>query len=176
MAQWYQKNKAKHALSCKHYQHENKEKIAESQKKKYQRSKAEVCAQKKVYYQVNKKELNARQTQRNRLRRQNNPTYKLICNLRRRLHTALSGQCKTAESLNLLGGAPEDLRKHLEEQFTDGMSWENYGMRGWHVDHIKPCAKFDLTKEAEQRRCFHYSNLQPLWAADNLAKGDNYNE
>lgn len=49
------------------------------------------------------------------------------------------------------------------------MSWDNYGER--HVDHIKPCAKFDLSKPDEQRACFHYTNLQPLWAKDNIAKG-----
>lgn len=65
----------------------------------------------------------------------------------------------------------KQLKKHLEIKFTKGMSWENYGK--WHVDHIKPCAKFDLTKESEQRKCFHYTNLQPLWAIDNFKKGAN---
>jgi hypothetical protein len=62
------------------------------------------------------------------------------------------------------------------------MSWENHGNQienkaktGWHIDHIKPCAEFDLTKEEEQE-CFHYSNTQPLWAEDNLSKGDKWNE
>jgi hypothetical protein len=51
------------------------------------------------------------------------------------------------------------------------MSWDNYGFRGWHIDHKKPCALFDLSLPEQQRECFHFSNLQPLWAADNLAKG-----
>jgi hypothetical protein len=51
------------------------------------------------------------------------------------------------------------------------MTWENYGPV-WHVDHIRPCASFDLTDPAQQRECFHFSNLQPLFAAENLAKGD----
>lgn len=54
------------------------------------------------------------------------------------------------------------------------MSWENRGNFGWHVDHIKPCASFDLTKPEEQAKCFHYTNLQPLWARENIAKGDKY--
>ena len=49
------------------------------------------------------------------------------------------------------------------------MTWKNHGI--WHVDHIRPCASFDLTKDEEQRECFHYKNLQPLWGPDNLAKG-----
>jgi hypothetical protein len=52
------------------------------------------------------------------------------------------------------------------------MTWQNYGYYGWHIDHIKPCASFDLRKPSEQRKCFHYSNLQPLWAKDNLQKSD----
>jgi HNH endonuclease. len=51
------------------------------------------------------------------------------------------------------------------------MSWDNYGRDGWHIDHIRPCASFDLTDPEQQRQCFHYTNLQPLWAADNIRKG-----
>jgi hypothetical protein len=69
----------------------------------------------------------------------------------------------------LLGCSIENLKKHLEKQFTQGMSWKNYGK--WHVDHIKPCANFDLSKKTEQQKCFNYNNLQPLWAVDNLKKG-----
>jgi len=52
------------------------------------------------------------------------------------------------------------------------MSWDNHGFKGWHIDHIIPCSAFDLTKVEEQKKCFHYTNLQPLWAKDNLSKGD----
>jgi hypothetical protein len=51
------------------------------------------------------------------------------------------------------------------------MNWSNYGLHGWHIDHIRPCASFDLSKSEEQRKCFHYTNLQPLWAKENLSKG-----
>ena len=52
------------------------------------------------------------------------------------------------------------------------MSWDNYG--DWHIDHIRPCCSFDLSKIEEQEKCFHYSNLQPLWAEENMTKGGKY--
>ncbi len=62
-------------------------------------------------------------------------------------------------------------REHLEKQFKEGMTWENHGLYGWHIDHIIPCASFDLTDLEQQKKCFHYTNLQPLWAKENLIKG-----
>jgi len=61
---------------------------------------------------------------------------------------------------------------HLESQFKDGMSWDNYGLFGWHIDHIKPCSYFDLNDPSEQKKCFNYTNLQPLWARENISKSN----
>lgn len=75
--------------------------------------------------------------------------------------------------MNLTGCSIAFLRQYLEERFTDGMSWANYG-RGhgkWNIDHIIPVSSFNLTLEDQQRKCFHYSNLQPLWFMDNMRKG-----
>lgn len=58
----------------------------------------------------------------------------------------------------------------LERQFTQGMTWDNYGDEGWHMDHIRPCSTFDLTQEEQQYECFNYTNLQPLWATTAIAK------
>jgi hypothetical protein len=74
--------------------------------------------------------------------------------------------------LELLGCSLEQARKHIEHQFKEGMNWGNCGFRGWHIDHIIPCSAFDLTKIEEQKKCFHYTNLQPLWAKDNLRKSN----
>lgn len=99
------------------------------------------------------------------------PRYLLVCNLRRRVLTALKGHRRCTSTFLLLGCSREYLRARLEAKFRPGMTWENYGPV-WHVDHIRPCASFDLTDPAQQRECFHFSNLQPLFAAENLAKGD----
>lgn len=75
---------------------------------------------------------------------------------------------KYTNTFNLVGCNPEELLKHLESKFQNGMSWNNY--REWVIDHIKPCISFDLTQIEEQKKCFHYTNLQPLWAKDNSKK------
>ena len=72
-------------------------------------------------------------------------------------------------TLELIGCTPSELRLHLERQLLPGMTWQNHGQ--WHIDHIIPCAQFDLTDPEARRRCFHFSNLQPLWAAENIRKG-----
>jgi hypothetical protein len=94
--------------------------------------------------------------------------------MRSRVSNALRCQdvSKNQRTIDLIGCTMEFLRNHLESSFTEGMTWDNYGFRGWHVDHIMPCASFDLTKEEEQRKCFHYTNLQPLWWLDNIKKSD----
>lgn len=99
--------------------------------------------------------------------------FRMVHNLRRRMLHALKDKVKFDKSISLIGCNREFLRKHLESQFTEGMTWENHG-RGddkWHVDHIKPCDSFDLTQESEQYKCFNYTNLQPMWQPQNLSKG-----
>jgi len=101
--------------------------------------------------------------------------YKLTLVSRSRVKAALKGRgAKSRKTVQLIGCSIDHLRQHLEAQFTEGMTWDNHGE--WHIDHIKPCAAFDLTCERQQLECFNYTNLQPLWASDNLTKGASYNE
>ena len=102
--------------------------------------------------------------------------FRLKMLLRGRLNKALKSQnvIKSQKTLDLLGCDLDHLKQHLESQFQEGMSWENYGE--WHIDHKKPCAAFDLTNENEQKECFNFKNLQPLWALDNLRKGAKFDE
>jgi hypothetical protein len=95
-------------------------------------------------------------------------SFKLAHYLRSRLWSALKGKVKFLSAPKLLGCTIEQLKERLESQFKQGMSWSNYGK--WHIDHIKPCASFNLSKPEEQKICFNYRNLQPLWAEDNLRK------
>ena len=106
-----------------------------------------------------------------RRRMRKDPKKRLMMQMRTRLYHAVAGTVKSAKTAVLLGCPWEQLRAHLEKQFLPGMTWQNYGKRGWEVDHIAPCARFDLSDPAQQRACFHYSNLQPLWRLDNQRKG-----
>ena len=74
----------------------------------------------------------------------------------------------------MLGCSIKDLIIHIEKQFKEGMTWDNHSYNGWHIDHIIPCASFDLSDPEQQKKCFHYTNLQPLWKQDNLSKSDKY--
>lgn len=98
------------------------------------------------------------------------PKAKLIHLLRSRLTNAMRGRTKPATTKELLGCSLEKLKSHLESQFELGMTWENHGE--WHVDHIEPVANMDIDNPDSIRRIWHYTNLQPLWAAENLSKGD----
>jgi hypothetical protein len=97
-------------------------------------------------------------------------SFKIAYNLRTRLRTAIKNNKKTTTTLDYLGCTISELKIHLETKFTIGMSWDNYGK--WHIDHILPCSSFDMSKESEQKKCFHYTNLQPLWAIDNIKKSN----
>ena len=79
---------------------------------------------------------------------------------------------KGCSTMELTGCELPFLKGYIEAKFVEGMTWENHG--SWHLDHIKPCCSFDLKNEEEQKKCFHYTNLQPLWAVENLSKGGKY--
>ena len=98
------------------------------------------------------------------------PHFKLKQALSHRIWGALKGQVKSKRTMELLGCTIDELWIHMESKFTEGMTKENYGK--WHVDHIMPCASFDLTDPEQQAKCFHYTNLQPLWALDNIKKSN----
>lgn len=94
---------------------------------------------------------------------------------------------KSDSTMKLVGCSMKFFREYIESKFTKGMTWENRGNNGWHFDHIRPCSSFDLSDPEQQKICFHYTNLQPLWATTaiamkygegpeyigNLEKGDN---
>lgn len=122
----------------------------------------------KLYNQKNREKRREKDKERYRI----DIEFRLTQNLRTRIRLALKRNSKSHSTNTLLGCDIPFLKDYLKSLFTLGMSWDNYGE--WQVDHIKPCAKFDLIKEENQLKCFNYKNLQPLWALDNLIKKDKY--
>ena len=100
------------------------------------------------------------------------PNYKLAQCLRDRLNKALKGNQKTGSAIRDLGCSIDFLRQHLESLFQPGMSWDNWSLHGWHIDHMQPLSSFDLTNREQLLKACHYTNLQPLWAEENLKKSD----
>lgn len=96
--------------------------------------------------------------------------FRITKNLRGRIYVALKRGIKSKPTMELLGCTIDEFKKYFESLFTEGMDWERYMEGGIHIDHKIPCAKFDLTDPEQQKICFHYTNLQPLWALDNLKK------
>jgi len=122
---------------------------------------------------VREKAYGPRRNELRRNRRRHDPAYRLVTCLRARCRDFLTGSSKSAPTLELLGCSLEHLRAHLQSQFEPGMAWDNHGFGPscWHIDHIRPCASFDLSDPAQQRECFGYKNLRPRWHFDNLSKG-----
>lgn len=173
---WYQENKD---LFKEYY---NRPEIAEKRKERYQKNKLDpkykekqkewsnkphVKEKRKKYYQENKEYLSKQWNH----KYHNDPLFKLQYVLRSRVLGAIKYQKahKNSKTEELLGCTYEDLKVYLENQFAEGMSWDNHGK--WHIDHIIPVANFDLTDIEQQKKCFHYTNLQPLWAQENMSKG-----
>lgn len=136
----------------------------------------------KSYQQVNKDKIRAYHKTYQAQNRERTRTYvnkRYATNLdvkvaqlaRKRICNALKGRTKSASTIELIGCSIEELKAHIENQFQEGMTWENHGYYGWHIDHIVSCASFDLNDPEQQRLCFHYSNLQPMWAKENIRKG-----
>jgi hypothetical protein len=154
----------------KAYREKNKEKISEYRKKRRMANPEKSREECRKYYNSNKDKFLERR--RNRLK--TDIGFKMRTNLCRRINHSIKKGFKSKSTLELLGCSIDCLKNHLEAQFKEGMSWDNYGHKGWHIDHIRPCASFDLTDPEQQKECFHYSNLQPLWHQDNFSKSDSW--
>jgi len=164
---YYEKNTEKIREYSKTRYLKNIEYYQDYRQQWYQENKENHNNYMKEWYQKNKQRLNAK----HKLRRQNDPSYKILCNLRRRLCHALQDNKKILKTIDLLGCTIIEFKEYLESKFQPNMTWDNYGKGGWHIDHIIPCVIFDLTDPIEQKQCFHYSNLQPLWEKENQSKG-----
>jgi hypothetical protein len=175
---YYWENREKISIRNKAYREKYKEKIrahkmlrrqeiAEQSKKYRNEHSDKIKRLRRDYYNSHRAEERAYKVN----RRITDPNFRVAHLLRNRCTKALKGISKSAGTEELLGCTWEQARCHIEKQFRGNMSWDNWGYHGWHIDHIIPIASFDLTDPVQQRQCFHYTNLQPLWRQDNQSKG-----
>lgn len=129
----------------------------------------EAKAVKKQWYEKNKEQIKKRSNEFTKKRRKRDPLFRVVDALRSNLNNALRGRAKGRRTLDYLTISIEEFKLYIQNKFTEGMTWENYGE--WHLDHIKPISSFDHSDEEQIKLCWHYTNFQPLWAKDNLAKG-----
>lgn len=172
-------NKEKIELKRKEYQQVNKDKIKLQQKLKYTKHKKKILKKCKVYREFNKNKIKEyqhnyrpRANARLKERLKSDIHLRLKVRLRKRLRQALHHNYKSGSAVADLGCDIEELKTYLESKFQPDMSWNNYGLYGWHIDHIKPLSSFDLTNREQWLEACNYTNLQPLWAHDNLSKSD----
>ncbi len=184
------KNKVELARKRNDYQLKNAAKIREG-RRIYRLKNAKVLRAKATEWARNNREryltrlreyskrdsVRKRRVEYRRHRRNTVPWYRIKCALTNRVATTLRERGLKKENrrtMEIVGCEIPFLLNHLERQFVNGMTWENHGFGEgkWHIDHKIPCAAFDLTDIEQQGRCFHYSNLQPLWSRDNLFKSD----
>jgi hypothetical protein len=162
MARYWKNHDRARAIARASYRRNPKRVLTQSQK---------VAAREKTkrYRARHKEKLQARE----RERLVTDPAYAFARLLRSRVGKAVKEQYakKAFKTMDLIGCTVSRLLAHLEAQFLPGMKWENYGRRGWHIDHILPCAAFDLSRPDHQKKCFHYSNLRPAWSHHNEGRG-----
>lgn len=182
------KNRDKTATYNKEYRLNNKTKIRKYQntyrlnnKEKMKQWRIENRDKIEQYKIKNKKKISERHSTHTKHRYNTNVKFKIKYLLRTRVYKALKGENKSLPTMFLIGCEIDYFMYHIQCQFTKRMNWDNHGagnhgkgMKEWHIDHIKPCDSFDLSKPLQQRKCFHYSNMQPLWATINLQKRYKY--
>jgi hypothetical protein len=168
---WYLKNKEKVNKLSKEWYLKNKEKTKKWYKEWYLKTKKERKKYQLKYYNLNKNKIIKRQLIKEKERYHSDSNFKIIHVLRRRVRLAIKNGYKNTTTLKLLGVPNvEFFWKHLESTFKPGMTKENHG-KVWHMDHILPCVSFNLNDPNEQKKCFHYTNLQALFVHENLSKG-----
>lgn len=153
---------------------ERKSEISKYQKQYRADNKEAISRYQKNYRKKNKEyvsELN--RTYRNH-RYKTDLDFRIRSALRSRLGRVMRRSQRDKSTLELLGCSIKQFKNHLESKFQPGMTWDNWGRNGWHIDHIRPLSSFDLTDPSQLAKATRYTNLQPLWAKDNLIKGKNY--
>ena len=165
-AQYRQDNKDEIDAWNRQYRQDHKPEMAAYQKQYRQDNKVDLAIYKKQYQQDHKTEEAARA----RMRYLDDVDYRLKVVTENGIKRSIKGTKLYKHSIDLLGCSIPEVREYLERQFQPGMAWENWSAKGWHIDHIIPLSSFDFTDYEQQKRAWHYTNLRPLWAEENMGK------
>jgi hypothetical protein len=161
-------------VADKKYREKNKEKLSDNHKVWSENNRCYLNNYHKLWREKNIYKHRENKRNYEKLRKDNDPIYKLINNFRTAIYQVLkeNNVQKNGHYFEILNYSPDELINHLEMQFTDGMTWENYGR--WHVDHIRPISSFNINKigDEEFMKCWSLENLQPLWGEDNIRKSN----
>lgn len=157
--------------SCKLYKERNKNKISLYNKEYKIKHRNEISVYNQKYNIENREQIQKRHTAYLKNRLATDPEFKFECSNRKRIYKLFRGIHKTNSSLELLACSSEILKLWLQYNFDDNMNLYNHGIY-WHIDHVIPCAKYDISNEYEQKRCFNWTNLQPLNGNENMSKND----
>jgi len=166
-----EKNKEKTSKYLKEYNKINKDKIVKLRRENYLTNRDEILLKNKEYHKNNKESVRIRKNNYTKYKRNTDILFYIKHISSKRIYNFLKSKelNKNNKTFDIIGCSPEFLREHIENQFSDGMSWELMG-KGIHIDHIIPLSSAN-TEEDIYKLC-HYTNLRPLWAEDNLKKGD----
>ena len=166
---WYFANKKRAKFLCRRWNKRNKERLRELQRN-WKRKNRKKCSEATRRW-LDKNTIKNRETHRRYLRQRwkTDLSFRLLVTLRNRMRQALKKNYKSSGTERLTGCSMRELKQYLESLFRPGMTWENYGPV-WHIDHQTPCVRFNLSLPEQQRKCFHFTNLQPLFASENLRK------
>jgi len=171
-APWIDANRDLVRKSARKSREKYKEKNTLASNSWYQKNKARKQEKNKAWKLLHKDELKIHNRIYTRKKRATDINFKLASCLRTRIGSALKRNQKAGSAVNDLGCSVDFLRQYLESKFQPGMSWENHGNRGWHIDHTKALANFDLSDRNQFLEACHYTNLQPLWAKENRSKSN----
>jgi hypothetical protein len=185
---WLEKNKEKHKQIVKNYLEKNPHMVSSVRMKKYRKNPEFVEKERergrlyyqnniekerekrKLYYHNNKEQERKKSNEWKKNKLKTDPLERMKKNIRDRIRKYLTGENKSKRTFDIIGLDKEKFKSYIENKFTEGMTWENYGK--WHLDHIKPL--YLLENEEDLIKLNHYTNLQPLWAEDNLKKNRKY--
>lgn len=180
---WYEKNKEKHAARAKEYREKNRESISVSKRRAYERRRDRLRSSpdhitrdygKSPYIEAPYEDRRGYMRQYVTNRCKEDFAFALAMRCRHRVRKALKRTPKCGKTLEMVGCSAQELKAYIEAKFLPGMSWACFDRI--HIDHIRPLASFDLSDPEQQRQAFHYTNLQPLWAEDNLKKRDKWED